>query len=178
MVLLEQKASAGPESEPANDQECSDTAIDYANDATLTKAERIAAMDRALNGSLNKYDSCLTEDESSASESSSDGSSGGGGGGDGSGVTSSTAASGISGNEAVQVAPTAASTSDLEGVANSPQGQNQSNGKLPEDIPAADNDSVLEAQIRQAAINESDPIKKERLWNEYRKYKGLPSKQH
>ena len=50
------------------------------------------------------------------------------------------------------------------------------NGKLPEDIPPANNDSVLEAQIRQAAINETDPDTKAKLWNEYRKYKGLPAK--
>jgi len=48
------------------------------------------------------------------------------------------------------------------------------NGKLPEDIPTADNDSVLEAQIREAAINETDPELKKKLWNEYRRYKGLP----
>lgn len=49
------------------------------------------------------------------------------------------------------------------------------NGKLPDDIPPADNDSVLEAQIRQAAINEPDPVVQKKLWNEYRKYKGLPT---
>lgn len=48
------------------------------------------------------------------------------------------------------------------------------NGKLPEDIPASDNDSILEAQIRQAAVDEKDPELKKKLWNEYRKYKGLP----
>jgi hypothetical protein len=48
------------------------------------------------------------------------------------------------------------------------------NGKLPEDIPASDNDSILEAQIRQAAVDEKDPELKNKLWNEYRKYKGLP----
>lgn len=49
-------------------------------------------------------------------------------------------------------------------------------GKTPEDIPPADNDSVLEAQIRQAAMQEKDPVIQEKLWNEYRKYKGLPAK--
>lgn len=57
----------------------------------------------------------------------------------------------------------------------SPHDKNLNNGKLPEDIPPADNDSVLEAQIRQAAINEKDPVIQKRLWNEYRKYKGLPT---
>ena len=47
-------------------------------------------------------------------------------------------------------------------------------GKVPEDIPPADNDSALEAQIRQAAIEETDPELKKRLWDEYRRYKGLP----
>ena len=50
------------------------------------------------------------------------------------------------------------------------------NGKLPEDIPPADNDSVVEAQLRQAAIAEKDPQKKKKLWNEYRRYKGLLEK--
>jgi hypothetical protein len=47
-------------------------------------------------------------------------------------------------------------------------------GKLPEDIPPVDNDSVLEKQIRIAAMAEKDPAIKAKLWNEYRKYKGLP----
>jgi hypothetical protein len=47
-------------------------------------------------------------------------------------------------------------------------------GKIPEDIPPSDNDSILEAQIRQAAMNEADPGTREKLWREYRKYKGLP----
>ena len=50
------------------------------------------------------------------------------------------------------------------------------NGALPEDIPDANNDDVVAAQIRLAAEIEKDPVKKERLWNEYRKYKGLPIK--
>ncbi|MDA9708049.1 hypothetical protein N9V56_01215 [Alphaproteobacteria bacterium] len=53
---------------------------------------------------------------------------------------------------------------------------NINNGIIPEDIPQDDNDSVLEEQIRLAAMNEKDPEKKKRLWNEYRKYKGLPQK--
>jgi hypothetical protein len=51
------------------------------------------------------------------------------------------------------------------------------NGQIPEDIPPANNDDTLAAQIRYAAENEPDPEKKKKLWNEYRKYKGLPIKQ-
>ena len=49
-------------------------------------------------------------------------------------------------------------------------------GQTPDDIPAPDNDSVLEAQIRRAAMEETDPRIRAELWNEYRKYKGLPLK--
>jgi len=57
-----------------------------------------------------------------------------------------------------------------------PPGQTQPpfNGKAPPDIPAGDSDSVLEQQIRKAAENEPDPVKRQQLWNEYRRYKGLP----
>lgn len=47
-------------------------------------------------------------------------------------------------------------------------------GRAPADIPEANNDDVIAAQIRLAAEIETDPEKKARLWNEYRKYKGLP----
>ena len=53
----------------------------------------------------------------------------------------------------------------------------ENNGIIPEDIPQDDNDSVLEEQIKLAAMNEKDPEKKKRLWNEYRKYKGVPQKE-
>ena len=49
-------------------------------------------------------------------------------------------------------------------------------GKIPDDIPSPDNDSVLAAQIRRAAMEEPDPRLRAELWNEYRRYKGLPVK--
>ena len=48
-----------------------------------------------------------------------------------------------------------------------------SNGKIPDDIPLDDNDDVLARQIKNAALNETDPEKQKKLWDEYRKYKNL-----
>ena len=48
-----------------------------------------------------------------------------------------------------------------------------SNGKIPDDIPLDDNDDVLARQIKNAALNEADPEKQKKLWDEYRKYKNL-----
>ena len=53
----------------------------------------------------------------------------------------------------------------------------KSTGAPPDDIPPGNNDSVFEAQIRKAAENEKDPVVQKNLWNEYRKYKGLPFKE-
>lgn len=47
---------------------------------------------------------------------------------------------------------------------------------VPADIPASDNDSALEAQIRRAAMEEPDPALRAELWNEYRRFKGLPER--
>lgn len=55
-------------------------------------------------------------------------------------------------------------------------GVEMKNGQTPDDIPDAKNDDALAAQIRYAAENEKDPEKRKQLWNEYRKYKGLPKK--
>ncbi len=49
------------------------------------------------------------------------------------------------------------------------------NRKLPEDIPSADNDDIIAKQFREAAIAETDPVTKGNLWNEYRRYKNLPT---
>ena len=47
------------------------------------------------------------------------------------------------------------------------------NGKIPDDIPLDDNDDVLAKQIKNAALNEADPEKQKKLWDEYRRYKNL-----
>ena len=49
-------------------------------------------------------------------------------------------------------------------------------GATPDDIPPAENDSVLAAQIRALAESETDPVKREAFWNEYRKVSGLKEK--
>lgn len=49
-------------------------------------------------------------------------------------------------------------------------------GAPPKDIPPGNNDSVLAAQIRRAALAAEDPVKRARLWNQYRNLKGLPEK--
>ena len=43
----------------------------------------------------------------------------------------------------------------------------------PGDIPAGNDDDVVARQLREAAMREADPEVREKLWDEYRKYKGI-----
>ena len=42
---------------------------------------------------------------------------------------------------------------------------------IPDDIPDAKDDDIIARQLREAAMQEEDPVLKEKLWEEYRKYK-------
>jgi hypothetical protein len=162
--------------------DCTEINIKYFDDPSLTREEKIDLMDRALFRSLGKFDECKTS-QTNSSSAGSDGLGQNTGGG-------SVASSEMSGTEepttkaqSGNVDENVTNTDSLGaagGVANGNYGsqlnvpQSSDNGKIPEDILNADNDSVLQAQIRQAAINEKDPKIRAKLWNEYRKYKGKP----
>ena len=101
------------------------------------------------------------------------------GGGDGmaqqaDGAVESVAAEGVQGTEAPEEA-----VGTVRGTERPPGSERMRSGTpadVPDDIPEPDNDSVLEAQIRRAAMEETDPRIRAELWNEYRKYKGLPAR--
>jgi hypothetical protein len=42
---------------------------------------------------------------------------------------------------------------------------------VPEDIPDGSDDDIVARQLREAAMKETDPELRERLWDEYRRYK-------
>ena len=45
-------------------------------------------------------------------------------------------------------------------------------GRAPDDIPDARDDDIIARQLREAAMAETDPVLREALWEEYRRYKG------
>jgi len=155
--------------------DCTETSVDFMDNPNLTRDEKKILMDRALLNSLNQYDRCHNTHDRPAA--------GGGGeaGGESGSQRSSTASAEMSGTRspAVPQAAPPAQAGKHQAAANEPASQHAKghalpgNGKIPADIPSADNDSVLEEQIRQAAMNETDPVIKAKLWNEYRRYKGL-----
>jgi hypothetical protein len=162
--------------------DCSNVGINYTDNPEWTHSERLEAMDKAFFESVNRFELCNLSNQSSASSASS-------GGGEGEATESSgsegevdlnsTASSEMTGTEEAPISPSMDVSENSEIPENADNtsvavsGGGAANGGIPEDIPAADNDDVIAAQIRLAAEIEKDPIKKEKLWNEYRKYKGL-----
>jgi len=173
--------------------DCSQVAINYIDRSDMTHSERLEAMDKAFFESVNRFESCHLSNQSSSSqassssESASTGSDAATGGSESneSGVES-VASPLMTGTETESSLPPSGSPEDSGMLENAPESAgneafaiyagSSGSGALPEDIPVANNDDAVAAQIRLAAELEKDPIKKQKLWNEYRKYKGLPVK--
>ncbi len=70
--------------------------------------------------------------------------------------------------------PNSASSSDENGQQESEgiRGVSAASQTIPEDIGDGRGDNVIERQIRQAAMQETDPILRGQLWDEYRRMKG------
>jgi len=151
--------------------DCADSSVSYEETSGLTREEKIHLMDQALLNSLNKYERCQNRQLNAAANDVANEAE--------SGSERSTASSEMTGTSKsadgeLQDQAAAADPEALAQRKNVKVKKVLGSGKIPDDIPPADNDSVLEEQIRQAAIHETDPVIKEKLWNEYRKYKGLP----
>jgi hypothetical protein len=168
--------------------DCSEVAINYIDRPDMTHSERLEEMDKAFFESVNRFELChLSNQSSSSSESASAGSEAGLDGTEsGESGFDSVASPLMTGTETESTIPLSDFPEDSDMPENVPENTgdeavaiyrgSSANGALPEDIPDANNDDVIAAQIRLAAEIEKDPVKKDRLWNEYRKYKGLPIK--
>ena len=178
--------------------DCAPGMIDVGiEDRPLTRAQRIARLDQALDESLARFDECQNATaavaggrDGGAERTAGDGGSDGSGAMEGardartpasgqptttgaameSGPMESVPAEGVEGTDAPEEAERPRSARERTPSSGS------GSGMVPDDIPEPDNDSVLEAQIRRAAMEETDPKIRAELWNEYRKYKGLPAK--
>lgn len=163
------------------EEKCGESEIRYVDDPTLTREERLAKMHQAFIDSVNRFEACELSNQTSATDNSANAGSGAAGG-NGGAENTATASQNMQGTEAPLAAETypeiPAEQFTGENALEKPPGIDAAtvsakNGAIPEDIPAANNDDAVAAQIRLAAENETDPEIREKLWNEYRKYKGL-----
>ena len=154
-------------------------------DEAMTRQERVEILDALLTDMLHREGGCEIMAASPASASSA----GGGGGLRGAQQSDALSTGGVGGesepplespteleSEQVAIDPELAEDSSLSEARSGFQQSPTLSSKTPEDIPPADNDSVIERQLREAAMAESDPVKQAKLWNKYREYKNLPEK--
>ena len=144
---------------------------DLGTNGPLTAAEQVAILDRQLEESTRDFDGIIYDEEQRRREAARDRAaqtvqtSGGnmdpmegeepefGGGGIAS-TGSGSVGGGIGGRS---------STPPADGAKYPP----------PADIPSGNDDDVVARQLREAAMREPDPAIREKLWAEYRKYKGI-----
>lgn len=145
---------------------------------TLTAAEQVAILDRQLEQSTSEFDGLILAEQNkqreiererasqqsqtaAAENTGAEGSAGGAYGG------SAPAEGGINGRSGGGIAG---------GGIGGDRGMAPENPAIyapPEDIPEGSDDDVVARQLREAAMREPDPAIREKLWVEYRKYKGI-----
>lgn len=135
----------------------------------LTPAEQVAILDARLESGAGDFDSMILEEQAkqrSARRQSTDNNNtetadgGAPSGGDGPFREDITVASASGGQDGVNTPGRGAPT-------------NPARYPPPTDIPSGNDDDVVARQLREAAMREPDPAVREKLWDEYRKYKGI-----
>lgn len=164
-------------------------AIDQASEQSLD--EQLAVLDAELLGGLGDFDELLLREqervrartpmgEGAAGADGSGSGAGGNGNGEGAGEGGDGDADATGEQGGTQGASGQARTSTGGGdagggMAGRQSGQRSSasgrRGGVPRDIPDGDDDDVVARQLREAAEKETSPELKEKLWEEYRRYK-------
>jgi hypothetical protein len=139
-----------------------------------TPEERSAELDRVLSGSMVVFDSTMLEEQKRAQAARQ----GGAGQGTGSSQIPDIGSAAGTGDNDSGSAETGSlgepgSGTDPEGKSSSVVGApGNGRGATPEDIPSGDDDDVVARQLREAAEAETDPALRDKLWDEYRRYKS------
>jgi hypothetical protein len=145
----------------------------------LTPAEQVAILDAQLEKGAGEFDAMILKTEAEQREAAraravkqtsipSGGESAGGGGG-----SSASGEEGESPYEDGIASGGGYSTGGGLGGAGGGPPQNTAKYPAPADIPSGSDDDVVARQLREAAAREPDPAVREKLWEEYRKYKGI-----
>ncbi len=169
-------AESGDGTLPAQEQDAAGAGTGSAPDpgskgtaagTVLTEAEKKQILNRELDTRFAEFDKLMmTEREAVARQSDESGSgsgseaNGGGPGGDESGQETAMSDSGV---ESIS----ASKSSGVPGT-----GHSDIPVEIPADIGSPQSDDIIARQLREAAMKEQDPALREKLWNEYRKYKS------
>ena len=141
----------------------------------LTPAEQVAILDGQLERGTGEFDAMILEEQNQQRETARSSTSNTASQPSGSGGSSSSGYGSQGGGSGVGVASTSSYGGGMGGVGGGTQPIPKNTAKYPppEDIPNGNDDDVVARQLREAAMREPDPAVREKLWDEYRKYKGI-----
>ena len=141
-------------------------------------AERAQELEEELDQSIGEFDEVLGEEQrevtSVGRNTEGFGSSGGGAGGtislgeQAAGAMAGGGSGGGGGGGGVAGSSESESKGPLDGMS-----EQDIEMRTPDDIEVSTFDDIVARQLREAALAEDDPELRDRLWDEYRKYKGM-----
>ncbi len=141
-----------------------------------TSDEKRAGLDGELDEALREFDGLILKEQELLEGRREASAAAGGGGGEGSGgeeLESRRSAQTAGGTGASPDAPEEPPTSESGArVESTPGGDDTQTPPVPEDIGDGRDDDIVAKQLREAAMSEKDPVLREKLWEEYRTYKG------
>lgn len=136
-----------------------------------TRLEATAELDAELDAGLGDFDQRLLREQERVKAQTPRSASATAGGGAGTGTGDAAGAAGGEASDAGSPSADAARPARPAGTPASGSGRTPPRGSVPADIPNGADDDVVARQIREAAEYETDPQLREKLWDEYRKYK-------
>ena len=143
---------------------------DMGAEGPLTAAEQVAILDRQLEESTRDFDGIIYDEEQRQREAARDRAA----------QTAQTTAGPSETNEGEEPSfgggMASAGSGSVGGGIGGRSGAPPADGAKyppPPDIPNGNDDDVVARQLREAAMREPDPDIREKLWAEYRKYKGI-----
>ncbi len=137
-----------------------------------TESERTARLYNDFEYALLMFDRCLEVATDNVQSSASGGGGGGAAGGEAANEDSSESSESEAENES-QSGESAAQPNTPRGALQPDEGGPVFTTPPPEDLGDGNDDDVVARQLREAAMAEPDPVVREKLWDEYRKYKGI-----
>lgn len=184
---LDADADEGGEGASGNDGQSRPESAEASGPLTQgSDRDRQATLEAELEGSIGQYDDMILRerdyvlnreaakgaDEQVAEDSPAPAGQGEGQGGNNGGINPYGDPGSSQGGEDIAGNGNGNSTTPGTGGGRPGRGQQQGQAVPPADIPDGSDDDVVARQIREAAMNEKDPELREKLWQEYRKYKN------
>lgn len=135
-----------------------------------TTGERVEALDNQLDQQLRAFDERLARARAAAAAARAGGGAASGAEDGRGGRLDETATRGAGG--AAATSSGSGNTPDLSGEDAAGAYRHSAVAPTPQGIPDGRDDDIVARQLREAASTESDPVLREKLWDEYRRYKA------